>query len=86
MTEADETSKYPDIESMSFKEGMAELDSIVRTLEGDQVELEQGIASYERGVALLGALQKRLDTAEQKVQSLMGELEPEGDDIDGRLS
>ena len=58
------------IEDMSFKEGLMELDSIVKALESNQLELEQSIESYERGVALLGALKKRLDTAQQKVVKL----------------
>ncbi len=41
------------IEDMSFKEGLMELDSIVKALESNQLELEQSIESYERGVALL---------------------------------
>lgn len=75
------------IEELSFKQGLAELDGIVRALENNQLELEESIASYERGVALLGALQKRLDAAQQKVTVLMGELEPEtSDEIDTQLS
>lgn len=75
------------IEEMSFREGLVELDSIVKALESNQLELEQSIESYERGVALLGALKKRLDTAQQKVSVLMGELQPdEGDEIDTKLS
>ena len=75
------------LDSMSFKEGLVELDEIVRALEGNQLELEQSIQKYERGVALLGALQKRLDYAQQKVTVLMGELEPENsDEVDTKLS
>lgn len=75
------------IEEMSFKEGLVELDQIVRALEANQLELEQSIESYERGVALLGSLKKRLDTAQQKVTVLMGELQEDaGDDIDKQLS
>ena len=75
------------LDSMSFKEGLVELDEIVRALEGNQLELEQSIQKYERGVALLGALQKRLDDAQQKVTFLMGELEPENsDEVDTKLS
>ena len=75
------------LDSMSFKEGLVELDEIVRALEGNQLELEQSIQRYERGVALLGALQKRLDDAQQKVTVLMGELEPENsDEVDTKLS
>lgn len=75
------------IEELSFKEGLVELDHIVRSLEGNQLELEDSIKSYERGVKLLGDLKKRLDTAEQKVTVLMGELKPDdGDEIDTKLS
>ena len=75
------------LDSMSFKEWLVELDEIVRALEGNQLELEQSIQKYERGVALLGALQKRLDDAQQKVTVLMGELEPENsDEVDTKLS
>ena len=84
---AEDTTPKPAIEDMSFKEGLLELDQIVRALEGNQLELEASIESYERGVALLGALQKRLNEAQQKVTVLMGELEPESsDDIDTQLS
>ena len=44
------------IEDLTFKEGLQELAEIVRSLESNQLELEQSIESYERGVALLGAL------------------------------
>ena len=73
-------------EELSFKEGLQELEGIVHALEGNQLELEDSIKSYERGVALLGALQKKLDDAQQKVTVLMGDLEPEGEDPDEHLS
>lgn len=85
MTE-ENTTQQTAIDQLSFKEGLQELDGIVKALEGNQLELEESIKSYERGVALLGALQKRLDEAQQKVTVLMGELRPEDDSIDTRLS
>lgn len=76
-----------DIEQLTFKQGLDELASIVRSLESNQVELEQSIKSYERGVELLASLQKRLDEAQQKVNVLMGELEPEdSQNVDTTLS
>ncbi len=75
------------VEDMSFKEGLVELDQIVRALESNQLELEKSIESYERGVELLGSLKKRLDTAQQKVTVLMGQLDQDlGDEIDSKLS
>ncbi|MEG0016725.1 MAG: exodeoxyribonuclease VII small subunit [Gordonibacter sp.] len=68
------------IEELTFREAMAELDGIVGVLESNTLELEDSLKSYERGVALLGALQGRLTEAQQKVDVLMGELVGEADD------
>ena len=68
------------IDEMTFREAMAELDGIVRMLESNTLDLEESLSKYERGVALLADLQKRLSQAEQKVSVLMGELSGEKDD------
>lgn len=65
------------LEKLSFKEAQDELEGIVRALESGTLELEESLALYERGVGLLKSLKTRLDAAEQKVEVLMGELEPE---------
>ena len=68
-------------EGLRFSEALAELESIVARLEGGQMDLEDSLASYERGVALLRACQAKLAEAEHRVTMLMGELE-EGDSAD----
>ena len=68
------------IEELSFREAMAELDQIVSVLESNTLELEDSLVSYERGVSLLTNLQKRLDEAQLKVDTLMGQLQPEKSD------
>ena len=68
------------IAEMTFREAMDELDAIVRKLESNTMELEDSLLAYERGVALIADLQKRLASAEQKVDMLMGELSGEQDD------
>ncbi len=70
------------IEELTFREAMDELDRIVVLLEGNSLELEDSLKNYERGVALLAALQKKLADAEQKVEVLMGELAGEKDDAE----
>lgn len=65
----------PAPEEMRFSDALAELESIVSALEGGQLELEDSLARYERGVALLRACQARLAEAEQRVTMLMGEIE-----------
>lgn len=68
---------------MTFGAALTELEQIVRALETGQLELEESLERYERGVALLAACQKKLTEARQKVTALIGELESddaEGDD------
>lgn len=74
--------EFKPIDDLSFREAMAELDQVVALLEGNTLELEESLRYYERGVALLAALQKRLGDAEQKVTVLMGELSGEVDDAE----
>lgn len=62
-------------EGMRFSEALAELEAIVAALESGQLDLEDSIARYERGVSLLRACQAKLAEAEQRVTMLMGELE-----------
>ena len=75
------------VEELSFKEASDELERIVRALEGNQLELEDSLKYYERGVQLLRMLQQRLDQAQQKVDVLLGELEVATDEqVDTQLS
>ncbi|MCI9494174.1 exodeoxyribonuclease VII small subunit [Adlercreutzia mucosicola] len=68
------------VDELTFRQALAELESIVAVLESNTLELEDSLASYERGVVLLGSLQKRLAAAEQQVEVLMGELAAAPDD------
>ena len=68
------------VEEMTFREASAELDDIIRQIESNTLELEDTLKAYERGVALIASLQKRLSEAEQKVDVLMGELSGQQDD------
>ncbi|MGI6229445.1 MAG: exodeoxyribonuclease VII small subunit [Tractidigestivibacter sp.] len=68
MAEANESKK---IEDMSFKEASVELEQIVRSLESGDLELEESLERYQRGVEILKSLRTRLATAEQKVQVLL---------------
>ncbi len=65
---------------MAFGEALAELEAIVCALESGQLELEDSLTRYERGVGLLKALQARLAGAQQKVTALIGELEVDSTD------
>ncbi|MDY0340130.1 MAG: exodeoxyribonuclease VII small subunit [Coriobacteriia bacterium] len=66
--------------AMTFGAALAELEQIVGALETGQLELEESLERYERGVALLAACQKKLTEARQKVTALIGELESDDDE------
>lgn len=67
-------------EETTFREAMAELNSIVAALESNTLELEESLVKYERGITLLRFLKDRLNNAQQKVDVLMGELDMSVDD------
>jgi|AMWB02.1.fsa_nt_gi exodeoxyribonuclease VII small subunit len=54
----------------SFEVALSELESIVRAMEAGQLPLEESLAAYERGAALLRHCQQALSAAEQKLQML----------------
>lgn len=64
----------------TFEAALAELEAIVRDLEAGQLPLEESLAAYERGAALLRHCQETLSSAEQKLQILenssLREFEP----------
>ncbi|HQW20318.1 MAG TPA: exodeoxyribonuclease VII small subunit [Rhodocyclaceae bacterium] len=54
----------------TFEAALGEIESIVRDMESQQLPLEESLAAYERGAALLKYCQEALNTAEQKLQIL----------------
>ncbi|MBA4747949.1 MAG: exodeoxyribonuclease VII small subunit [Sphingopyxis sp.] len=57
-------------ESLSFEAAMAELETIVRRLEGGDVNLEESVTLYERGQALRQQCEARLKAAELRVEQV----------------
>lgn len=70
------------VEDMTFKEASIELEMIVRSLEAGDLELEESLERYARGVELLASLRERLAHAEQKVQMLVDQAEAPAPVID----
>ena len=60
-----------DIVAMSFEEALAELEQIVRRLEGGQVKLDEAILSYERGALLKQHCERKLNEAQQRVDRIV---------------
>lgn len=59
------------VDKMSFEEALAELEGIVKKLEGGEAPLEESIAIYERGAALKAHCESKLKTAELKVEQIV---------------
>jgi exodeoxyribonuclease VII small subunit len=57
---------------VKFETALAELDRILRELEDGTTTLEDALARYERGVALVRQCYGQLQGAEQKIRLLAG--------------
>jgi exodeoxyribonuclease VII small subunit len=53
-----------------FETAIGELETIVQTLEGGDLSLEQSLALYERGVQLSRFCHTRLEDAERRIELL----------------
>ena len=61
------------VEALSFEDALAQLDTIVTTLERGDVPLEDSIAQFEMGMKLARRCEDRLNESEQKVAVLLRE-------------
>lgn len=57
----------------SFEAAVAELESIVQDMESGQLDLEDALGRYQRGVGLLKFCQEKLNGAEQRIRQLDGD-------------
>lgn len=65
---------------LPFAESFAELEKIAQWFEREEIDLEEGLKKFERGLELAAALKKRLTEVENKVKEIkarFGELEEE---------
>jgi exodeoxyribonuclease VII small subunit len=63
------------VADMKFETALAELESLVHSMEDGKLELEASIAAYRRGMELMKHCQTQLADAEQQIRILEnGEL------------
>ncbi|MGB3459959.1 MAG: exodeoxyribonuclease VII small subunit [Halobacteriota archaeon] len=65
-------------EKLTFEDAMKRLESIVETLGGGNLSLEDSLKMFEEGMELCKICNKKLDEAEYKVEKLM---EKEGGEL-----
>lgn len=61
------------IENMSFEASLNELENIVNQLEQGDLELDNALSQFERGIGLARNGQQKLQGAQQKVDVLMND-------------
>jgi exodeoxyribonuclease VII small subunit len=65
------------IDKLSFEEALARLTELVEKLESGQLPLEESVAAFEEGVKLSRRCESLLDGAEQRLQVLGNEQDPQ---------
>ena len=66
--------------NMTFERAMEELDQLVHKMEGQNLNLQDALAHFERGITLTRFCQDALQNAEQKVKVLSDSLDSPQDD------
>ncbi len=61
--------------TLDFESSLTELETLVQSLEQDNLSLDKSLATFEQGIKLSRTCQAALDQAEQKVSILLGETE-----------
>lgn len=61
----------------NFGQAFAELEKITQWFERGDVELEEGLKKFERGLELAGKLKKNLKEVENKVTEIKAKFEDE---------
>lgn len=84
-TSPDSTLRPADPLPQDFETALAELEDLAGRMNDGNLGLDESIALYQRGVALAQVCQRRLETVEQQVQVLQGQLlQPFDDDATAR--
>jgi exodeoxyribonuclease VII small subunit len=67
-------SPAPNPADLDFEQAVDAVERIIEKIESGEVGLEQSIAEYERGVALIRRCRQVLERAEQRVEELTGQI------------
>lgn len=67
----------------SYEIAVDELEQLVGRMEGGELSLEESLAAYRRGSALVAYCRQQLEKVEQKVRVLDGDMLKPFVDVDG---
>lgn len=74
------SSKTKDNEKFSVL--YSELEGIIKKLESGELELEDSLNEYSKGVKILAQLQAKLDDSEVIINKIAGEIDRDTDSLD----
>lgn len=60
-----------------FEQSLAELEALVAKMEGDELNLDESLRAFERGIALYRGCRAALDDADARVKLLLDPEHPE---------
>jgi exodeoxyribonuclease VII small subunit len=61
-------------DDFKLENALEDLERIVEELENGKLPLDESLALFERGIKLIRLCNAKLDNAEQRIESLTGEL------------
>ena len=68
----------PDATSVArFEQSLGELEALVTSMEGGELNLDESLRAFERGIALYRSCQATLEQAEARVKLLLDPERPE---------
>lgn len=74
------SSKTKDNEKFSVL--YSELEGIIQKLESGELELEDSLNEYSKGIKILAQLQAKLDDSEVIINKIAGEIDRDADSLD----
>ncbi len=74
------------ISGLTFEDALSQLESIVDRLESGETPLEDAIGLYQRGTALKTHCEKKLRSAEERVQKITLDSDGMPTDVEDRFS
>ncbi len=69
-----------DVAELSFSEAMEELESVLRRIEGDEIDVDQLGRELSRAAQLLEVCRKKIRRAEVEVRQIVEQIEEDGAD------
>lgn len=64
-----------------FEQALKELEEITLWFESTDVDLDQGLVKFERGMELAGQLKTHLETVENRVEKIKEKFQPSGSGV-----